>query len=220
MNCKHANMEHNNSFDSLFAQHLTSHSYQSFHSPGLPFHPFFRTKEPHSSNHRPRFHFLSPDQDAKIAAGFGRKASDLLLRIWSRFPCTSSFGHYPFGLSSDSNLSLLYTHKHLYLFPHCRIWKWRMNMYAKKQGYSLWWTAMHNAAFCLIYIHSNTHMSARTPASTHRDSYHHTRRETGLLIPLTPALSVSFKHTKSHKYIWDSARWFITVRRFPMWRAM
>lgn len=46
-----------------------------------------------------------------------------------------------------------------------------------------------------------THTRACAPASTHRDSYHHTRRETGLLIPLTPALSVSFKHTKSQKYI-------------------
>lgn len=100
MNCKHANMEHNNSFDSLFAQHLTSHSYQSpFIAPGS----LSILSSEQKSSTRP-----ITDHVSISVSGSGWKNCSM---IWTHrfrplvsvflFPCTFSFLHYPFFLPTQ-----------------------------------------------------------------------------------------------------------------------
>lgn len=118
MNCKHANMEHNNSFDSLFAQHLTSHNYQG---------PFIAPSS---------LSILSPEQKSSTrpitdrvsisVSGSGCKNCNV---IWTKhfgplvnvflFPRTFSFVHYPFFLLTQ--ISLCCTIRCICTFPRSRI---------------------------------------------------------------------------------------------------
>lgn len=178
MNCKHANMEHNKSFGSLFAQHLTSHSYQSpFIAPGS----LSILSSEQKSSTRP-----ITDRISISVSGSGCKNCNV---IWTKrfgpsvsvflFACTLTFVHYPFFLLTQ--ISLCCTIRCICTrFPAVEYENGVWICMPKKQGYCLWWTAMHNAAFFLIYIHSNTHTRTRVCASTHQDSYPQTRRETGL----------------------------------------
>lgn len=103
MNCKHANMEHNKSFGSLFAQHLTSHSYQSpFVAPGS----LSILSSEQKSSTRP-----ITDRVSISVSGSGCKNCNV---IWPKrfgpsvsvflFACTLTFVHYPFFLLTHISL--------------------------------------------------------------------------------------------------------------------
>lgn len=103
MNCTHANMEHNNSFDSLFAQHLTSHSYQS---PFIAQGSLSILSSEQKSSTRP-----ITDRVSTSLSGSGCKNC---IMIWTRrfgplvsvflFPGTFSSVHYPFCLLNQISL--------------------------------------------------------------------------------------------------------------------
>lgn len=168
-------MEHNNSFDSLFAQH-------SYQSPFIAAGSLSILSSEQKSSTRP-----ITDRVSISVSGSGCKNCSM---IWTKhlgplvsvflFPCTFTFVHYSIflltGISLCSTIRWICTG-----FPAVEYENGVWICMPKKQGYCLWWTAMHNAAF-FSHLHSfkDTHAHPCVCASTHRDSYPHTRRETGL----------------------------------------